>query len=184
VCCIQPVRGGAKHCRAVLPRSCASDGRWDRTIEPGASHCADTDCTLVLPTTTTTNTPTTSTTSTTLPPSWAAIHAAVIGPVCGACHSGPGGAGGLGELQACDSAYASFVGVPSTELPTRDRVHAGDPTTSWLVDKLDGTQHDFDAQCVGGSCGGQMPLNRPQLPQAVRDAIRRWIMNGAPDDCP
>jgi len=184
VCCIQPGRGGAKHCRAVLPRSCASDGRWDRTIEPGASHCADTDCTLVLPTTTTTNTPTTSTTSTTLPPSWAAIHAAVIGPVCGACHSGPGGAGGLGELQACDSAYASFVGVPSTELPTRDRVHAGDPTTSWLVDKLDGTQHDFDAQCVGGSCGGQMPLNRPQLPQAVRDAIRRWIMNGAPDDCP
>src|SRR5262249_49761992 len=74
----QPVGGGARHCRAVLPRSCASDGRWDRTIEPGASHCADTDCTLVLPTTTTTNTPTTSTTSTTLPPSWAAIHAAVI----------------------------------------------------------------------------------------------------------
>ena len=31
---------------------------------------------------------------------------------------------------------------------------------------------------------GQMPLNRPQLPQAVRHAIRRWIMNGAPDDCP
>jgi hypothetical protein len=29
-----------------------------------------------------------------------------------------------------------------------------------------------------------MPLNQPQLPQAVRDAISAWILSGAADDCP
>jgi outer membrane protein assembly factor BamB len=189
VCCVERRASGAKKCRAVKARSCVDDARSRRTVETGASHCADTDCTLVLPTTTTTlaattTTVSTTTTSTSLPPSWAAIHAAVIEPVCGGCHGGTPGPGGLGGVVACDSAYGSFVGVPSTELPTHDRVQPGDPTASWLVIKLDGTQHAFDAQCVGGSCGGQMPLNRPQLPQAVRDAIRTWIANGAADDCP
>jgi hypothetical protein len=65
-----------------------------------------------------------------------------------------------------------------------NRVAPADPAASWLVYKLDGTQNTFDAQCVGGSCGGRMPLNRPQLSAAVRDAIRTWIMNGAANDCP
>ena len=81
-------------------------------------------------------------------------------------------------------AHASLVNVPSTQLATLDRVEPGDPDASWLVFKLDGTQNGFDAQCAGGSCGGRMPLNRPQLSAAVRDAIRTWIAGGAIDDCP
>ena len=65
-----------------------------------------------------------------------------------------------------------------------NRVQPGDPTMSWLVQKLDGTQSNFNAQCGGGSCGSQMPIGQPQLSQGVRDAIRTWIMNGAADDCP
>jgi hypothetical protein len=80
--------------------------------------------------------------------------------------------------------YASLVNVPSTELTTRDRVEPGMPSLSWLMNKLDGTQHAFDGQCVGGGCGGTMPLNQPQLTPAVRDAIRTWILNGATNDCP
>jgi hypothetical protein len=64
-----------------------------------------------------------------------------------------------------------------------DRVEPGDPGASWLMYKLDGTQNQFDAQC-GGSCGGRMPLNQPQLSAGVRDAIRTWIMDGAVNDCP
>ena len=64
------------------------------------------------------------------------------------------------------------------------RVEPGDPAASWLMQKLDGTQSDFTAQCVGGSCGSQMPIGQPPLSPAVRDAIRTWIANGAVNDCP
>jgi hypothetical protein len=107
----------------------------------------------------------------------------VIGPACGGCHGG-GGAGGLGGLDGCDTGHASLVNVPSTQLPTMDRVEPGDPAASWLVYKLDGTQNAFDAQCAGGACGARMPINQPQLSAAVRDAIRAWIMDGAANDCP
>ena len=65
-----------------------------------------------------------------------------------------------------------------------DRVEPGDPTLSWLIHKLDGTQGSFTAQCVNNDCGGTMPLSQPQLPTATRDAIRTWITNGATNDCP
>ena len=148
----------------------------------GEANCADTNCTLVLPTTSTTTSTTTtstaSTTTTTLAPSWAAIQANVIGPTCGGCH---GGNGGLSGLSGCNTGYASLVNVPSTELPVMNRVTPADPTNSYLMLKLDGTQHAFDAQCTGGNCGATMPIGG-QLSQGVRDAIRTWIMNGAAND--
>jgi len=191
VCCAEHVATGGHHCRAVRAQTCVDGKRWSRAIQVGETSCADTDCTLVLPTTTTSpstlpptsTTVTTSTTTTTLPPSWAAIHSAVIGPTCGSCH-GPGALGGLGGLDTCNGGYASLVNVPSTELPAMRRVEPGSPAASWLVHKLDGTQNGFDAQCPGGSCGSQMPLNQPQLPLSVRDAIRAWISTGAANDCP
>ena len=190
VCCKERVATGEATCRATDARRCVSADAVTRTVEVGETHCADTDCTLRLPTTTTTSTvttttaaSTTSTTATTIPPTWAAIHAAAIGPECGTCHGGPSVAG-LGGLEGCATAYASLVGVPSSELTTMNRVAPGDPAASWLVYKLDGTQNGFDAQCVGGSCGGRMPLNRPQLSAGVRDTIRAWIANGAANDCP
>jgi polyvinyl alcohol dehydrogenase (cytochrome) len=182
VCCERVRASGASSCRTTLAGHCDDSRRVERIPVPGATHCADVDCALASTTTTTapTATTTSSTTSTTLAPSWAAIQAAVIGPTCGGCH---GGAGGLAGLDDCQTGYASLVGVPATRLPTMDRVQPGDPTTSWLVHKLDGTQGTFDAQCLGGSCGGPMPPSGP-LPAGVRDAVRTWITNGAANDCP
>ena len=192
VCCAERVATGARKCHAVDADRCVGTAAVTRTAEPGLASCADSDCTFLLPTTTsttvttttsTTGAPTTSTTSTTIPPSWAAIHAAVIGPVCGGCHGGSGVAG-LGGLDGCNTGYASLVNVPSTELPTMDRVEPGAPTMSWIVYKLDGTQNTFDAQCLGGSCGARMPINQPQLSAGARAAISAWITNGAVNDCP
>jgi hypothetical protein len=111
------------------------------------------------------------------------LHAALIGPACGDCHATGTGAGGLGGLESCALGYAAMVGVASTQLPTMPLVQPGDPTMSWLTYKLDGTQNVFDAQCVGGSCGGNMPLNRPRLLAEERAAISAWITAGAVNDC-
>ncbi len=140
-----------------------------------------------LATTTTSTTAAPTTTSSTIPPStppsWAAIHAAAIAPRCGTCH-GVDGEGELDGLNGCASAHANLVGVPSVQLPGRDRVEPGAPALSWLVHKLDGVQDDFAAQCVGGTCGARMPLEPPPLDRAVRDAIAAWIADGAANDCP
>jgi hypothetical protein len=128
----------------------------------------------------TTTTTTSSTTTTTLLPVWSAIHSQVIGPTCGGCH---GGSGGLNGLAACNTGHAALVDVPSTELTSMDRVEPFDPTMSWLMHKLDGTQDDFMSMCVSWFCGGQMPLGG-ELSEPVRDAIRTWITNGAVNDCP
>jgi outer membrane protein assembly factor BamB len=190
VCCEQQLSSGARTCRAIRSNRCVSDTKADRTVETGATNCADTDCTLVPPTTSTststsssTSTSVTSTTSTTIAPSWAVIQSTILGPSCGGCHT-VGAAAGLTGLGNCTTGYANLVNVASTELPTMNRVTPGDPTASWLMYKLDGTQSSFDAQCTGGSCGGTMPANQPQLLPAERTAIRTWITNGATNDCP
>ena len=77
-----------------------------------------------------------------------------------------------------------MVGVPSTQLPSMALVEPGNPSASWLMHKLDGTQETFAGQCVGGSCGLSMPIRQSQLLPVVREAIRDWIAAGAPDDCP
>lgn len=129
---------------------------------------------------TVTTTTTSTTTTTTLPALWSAIHAAVIAPRCAGCH---GGAAGLSNLGDCDLAWDSLVGVASVENPTMDRVEPGDPTTSWLMHKLDGTQGDYLAQCSGMFCGSRMPLGGPYLSVQERDAVRAWILGGAANDC-
>jgi hypothetical protein len=130
---------------------------------------------------TATTTTTTSTTTTTLAPVWSAIHANVIGPQCGGCH---GTNGNLTGLSDCNLGHANLVNVASFRLSTMDRVEPGDPSNSFLMHKLDGTQGTFNAQCLSGSCGSSMPLGSPLLAMSVRDAIRTWITNGAVNDCP
>jgi FG-GAP-like repeat len=115
------------------------------------------------------------------PPLWSAIHAQVIGPTCGGCH---GGSGGLSGLEDCNAGHASLVDTASSELPVMDRVTPGDPTMSWIMHKLDGTQGGFTAQCTMMFCGQSMPLGSPLLALDVRNAIRTWITNGAINDCP
>ncbi len=114
-------------------------------------------------------------------PLWSSIQSLVVGPTCASCHGGSGGLSGLGD---CQTGHASLVDIASSELPTMDRVEPGDPATSWLMHKLDGTHGAFTAQCVGGFCGGSMPLGGGLLPLPTRDAVRGWITNGAVNDCP
>ena len=93
----------------------------------------------------------------------------VFTPICTRCHIGANAPEGL-QLDAAHS-YALLVGVPSAEVPAVLRVKAGDPTDSYLIQKL---------QNSNGIVGAQMPFGGPYLPQATIDFIRQWIMNGAP----
>ncbi len=64
-----------------------------------------------------------------------------------------------------------LVGIQSSQDAALQRVAAGDPDNSYLVQKLEGT----------ASSGQQMPPGAP-LPQSEIDVIRQWITDGATDD--
>lgn len=82
----------------------------------------------------------------------------------------------------------NIVGKASPEDPKMNIIQAGDPENSYLMHKLDGDQCIYSANCSGAqnptftNCGSQMPFNGPYLDQSKRDAIRRWIAQGAQDD--
>jgi methionine-rich copper-binding protein CopC len=71
-------------------------------------------------------------------------------------------------LDATNS-YALLVGVNSNEVPELQRVQAGNPDASYLVQKLAGS----------AAVGERMPFGGPYLPQSTIDVIRQWIANGA-----
>ncbi len=93
----------------------------------------------------------------------------VFTPICTKCHIGAGAPQGL-QLDAGHS-YGLLVGVPSTEQPNVLRVAPGDPDSSYIVRKLQGSS---------GITGQQMPFGGPYLPQSTIDVIRQWITAGAP----
>ena len=93
----------------------------------------------------------------------------VFTPICTKCHIGGGAPEGL-QLDAAHS-YALLVSVPSAEQPAVLRVAPGDPDSSYMVRKLQGSP---------GISGGQMPLGGPYLPQSTIDVIRQWVTAGAP----
>lgn len=96
------------------------------------------------------------------------IQENVFTPICTKCHIGASAPQGL-QLDAAHS-FSLLVGVASTEQPTVLRVAPGDPDSSYIIRKLQGTP---------GISGGQMPLGGPYLPQSTIDVIRQWITNGA-----
>jgi len=133
-------------------------------------------CPFVATTTTTTTTTTSSpTTTTTLPWTFAAQVQPLLGTRCGGCHGGPSTAqyAGLKDLDNPALAYSRIVNVPSTELPTMDRIEPGDHTLSYLWHKVNGSQAS-----VGGA-GSQMPLSGGPLSQGEIDGIAGWIDAGA-----
>ncbi|HEY4446040.1 MAG TPA: Ig-like domain-containing protein [Steroidobacteraceae bacterium] len=98
------------------------------------------------------------------------IQANVFTPICSVCHIGASAPQGL-QLDAAHS-YNLLVGAPSNEQPSLLRVKPGDPDSSYMVRKIQGS---------AGITGGQMPLGETPLPQATIDAIRQWVTNGAPN---
>lgn len=107
----------------------------------------------------------------TLTATFASIQANIFTPICTKCHAGAGAPQGL-QLDAAHS-YALLVGVPSNESPSTLRVKAGDPDSSYLVQKL---------EKAPGIVGAQMPAGGPYLPQSTIDVIRQWISDGAMSD--
>jgi hypothetical protein len=91
----------------------------------------------------------------------------------GGCHLGSNPGGHL-NLDV-DQSRTNLVGVAATTVDGMSRVVAGDPKNSYLVVSL----HDADAPGTEPA-GGWMPLTNPELCQSKKDAIWRWIENGAP----
>ena len=73
------------------------------------------------------------------------------------------------DMSSGDATFASLVGVASLQQPALNRVSAGDPANSYLVQKIEGT----------AATGQRMPVGGPFLDQTVVDDIRQWIADGA-----
>ena len=97
-----------------------------------------------------------------------AIQANVFTPICSVCHIGATAPEGL-MLDAAHS-YNLLVNVPSTEVPSILRVKPGDPSNSYIIQKLEGH----------AAVGAQMPFGETPLPATTIAFIAQWITNGAP----
>jgi len=89
---------------------------------------------------------------------------------CPSCHVGGTPPAGL-NLSDEDTAYDNLVGVTSTECGASHlRVTAGDPDTSYVINKLEGVE----------LCAGQrMPRGGPFMSDAQIAVVRAWITAGA-----
>jgi hypothetical protein len=95
------------------------------------------------------------------------IQANVLTPLCTTCHSGA--AAPLGLRLDEGASYALLVNAPSTEVPSLLRVNPGNPDSSYLIQKLEGT----------AAVGARMPLGGSPLPPETIGVIRQWIVEGA-----
>jgi cytochrome c553 len=90
---------------------------------------------------------------------------------CATCHLTGTEAGNI-QLTP-DQAIAAIVDVASQEVPKLKRVVPGDPDSSYLVMKIEGTHIEH-----GGS-GATMPFAAPPLGAQEIAVIRQWINQGA-----
>ena len=94
----------------------------------------------------------------------------------GGCHDSQSQTGGL--LLESGASYDNLVNHIASTLPARNagwlRVTPGDPATSFLVHKIEGDLPD-------SSYGERMPRGKPKLNGTLREIIRVWIENDAPE---
>ncbi|HTY09904.1 MAG TPA: cytochrome c [Bacteroidota bacterium] len=109
-------------------------------------------------------------------PKLSSIQKEIFDESCNApsCH-GSGKKGNLSLVKG--NSFTQLVGVGSTmdkkNLPQFLRVKPGNPDSSFLVVKL---------IAPDSSQGEIMPKGADKLTQNEIDAIRRWILSGAPDN--
>ncbi len=107
------------------------------------------------------------------PPSFTEIHERVLQPSCvfATCHeSGPSPAGMLSL--AANDAYAGLVEVRSSVVTAKVRVVPGDPSASYLMEKLTEAMP---------TAGDPMPPGAPLEDDRI-ELVRAWIEAGAADD--
>jgi polyvinyl alcohol dehydrogenase (cytochrome) len=93
------------------------------------------------------------------------------------CHTSNTGAAQLGFMSK-SVAYTNLVGTAAMDMNCAgkgSRVVAGNPDMSILYQKMAGVQTCGDRMPPGGPMGGMFP-------QAQLDALKAWIMAGAPND--
>lgn len=112
-------------------------------------------------------------TSTTLPPfaTWTEVHS-VLTVKCVSCHGGGMAMGGLGGLDDSAAGYAALVGTAAVACPGNTLVVAGEPDSSYIVEKLEQSAPE---------CGSQMPTGG-SMTSGELAAIRSWISGGALND--
>jgi hypothetical protein len=81
---------------------------------------------------------------------------------------------------------------PSSEDPSMPLVTPGDPTKSYLMYKMEGTQATLASSCQAGDdnggvagmgqCGLAMPETGTILAQNLLDTVRAWVTEGAPNN--
>lgn len=99
------------------------------------------------------------------------IQAEILNSACVSCHTDDGRTPSGGLNLKSGSAHAALVGVASSRKAGAIRVIAGNPSGSYLVQKLEGA-----ADIVGL----RMPRNGPPfLTEAQVALIRQWIQSGA-----
>jgi len=102
------------------------------------------------------------------------IQAQILTPACTSCHTDDGRTPSGGLNLKSGAAYAALVNAASTGKPGAIRVIPGNPSGSYLIQKLEGA-----ADIVGL----RMPRNGPPyLTDAQVALIRQWIQNGAPNN--
>jgi hypothetical protein len=96
---------------------------------------------------------------------------AVVNANCISCHSGASAAAGLDLTD-----LTSVVGAASTE-SSKPIIAAGDPTNSYLVDKIEGITQTVGTGVSAGSlaAGSRMPNALPQLNPSDINIILGWI---------
>ncbi len=100
----------------------------------------------------------------------AQLQSTVFTPICSACHTGVGASlPGSMNFTTQANTFAALVNVASSEVISLKRVNPGDPSTSYIINKLEGTQ----------TVGSRMPLGGPFLDQATIDTVKAWISAGA-----
>jgi len=125
---------------------------------------------------TTTTSSTTTTTMSGTAATWSEVFAIFQTTGCPTafCHGGGFSNALLGNLDKFDAGYTALVGAPSSQNPSLERVTAFDPDSSYLINKLAGTQ------LAAGGFGVRMPSALPPLSPEQIATIRSWIVAGAP----
>src|SRR4029453_18798684 len=83
-----------------------------------------------------------------LAPEFQSIQDNVFTPICTTCHAGAAPPRGLRLEEG--ASYAMLVNTPSDEVPSLNRVTPGDPDSSYLIQKLEGTADFGDRMPLGG----------------------------------
>ncbi|HYP78693.1 MAG TPA: TIGR03118 family protein, partial [Steroidobacteraceae bacterium] len=103
-------------------------------------------------------------------PTTAQLQSSIFTPRCSGCHTGGGATLPASMNLSSESAtQASLVGVTSAEVPTLARVNPGNPGSSYIINKLEGTQ----------TVGARMPLGGPFLSTTEINQVKAWIQAGA-----